>query len=479
MKSNEAISNEQIRERVGAIVAGLPQRAVIADEDAKAWIDETVAVHGELAIWHAIRLGGFGGSEIGVLVRNAQGERADFNDSARDICRRKLMLEAPVESAAQMIRGHENEAIHAQKFYAKYGVQRAQEEFSKIANGVGPRPWMRYSPDEVFFVPKGGMAERMGMAPGLWLGDYKAPTVVDESESIKFQYACQLHQGAMVAHHNGVKLSGLMLSQYDWAQWALKDDVIQYDPALARRIVEAGDSYWGMVLKGSLPPYIRRKRLEISDESRKQLSEAASGVATHLAIGKAAIERAALLKDEIKSSLESMRFAGGKLDLGALVISAVSSVDVDRARAALGEDLFASLPPANKTSKWIYDVDALVNAAKAAGVDVRLLRRRPPLESALYDALGEAGFDPDSFMTESIRMELSKEVVAHARDWANRSLPALKPLRPAAANASEAGPAANDDQVVATGQDSDTANGHTDDRVGSVSTERFTPRAAA
>jgi len=81
--------------------------------------------------------------------------------------------------------------------------------------------------------------------PQLWLIDYKAPSQVDTAARIAMQYAAQLHQGAILCAEHGVDLDGMMLSQFDWANWSLKDDYVEWDESLALSLIDAGDFYWG------------------------------------------------------------------------------------------------------------------------------------------------------------------------------------------------------------------------------------------
>lgn len=53
----------EITKKVWSLVDALPQRDLIEVSDARQWIGRVVELHGEQAIWHAIRLNGFGGSK--------------------------------------------------------------------------------------------------------------------------------------------------------------------------------------------------------------------------------------------------------------------------------------------------------------------------------------------------------------------------------------------------------------------------------
>jgi len=201
-----------LERRVWDIVDRLPQREAIRTADATAWVDDVVAKHGEAALWHATRLGGFGGSEIGVLIRNRHGERADHGASAHDIVEAKLMRRAPLEETSHLRRGHENEDLHAQRFWAKWGAVRDVAAYEALKNAKGSHPWMRYSPDDVVRMPLRvdvgddgrPVFVRTKQASLLWLIDYKAPSQVDASARIAMQYAAQLHQGQSCAQNTAM-----------------------------------------------------------------------------------------------------------------------------------------------------------------------------------------------------------------------------------------------------------------------------------
>ena len=55
---------KQLREAVRQKVDALPQRELIAEHDARFWTEEVVDRYQDLALWHATRAGGFGGSQI-------------------------------------------------------------------------------------------------------------------------------------------------------------------------------------------------------------------------------------------------------------------------------------------------------------------------------------------------------------------------------------------------------------------------------
>lgn len=419
---NNAAATEQITKDVWAIVDRLPQRDAIKEGDARHWVREVVAQHGDLAKWHATRAGGFGGSQIGALVRNFHGQRADHSQSARKIVAGALLMEIPEESTAPMRRGVAMEASHRDWFMKKYGAHRDVKGFQTLSKSTGQRPWMRYSPDELAFMPNPSSSAEGGLER--WLGDYKAPTEVDRSDKVAFQYVCQLHMGRLVCEHNGVHIDGMILSQFDWQNWALKDDVIPYIPELDQMILQAGDHYWEYVLRGDLPQYVRKSRLEEAKGLVDEISDDAFRLARLSALAKIFEDESKKLKEKVVAAASRYRFGASSLSVaGSLKISAVQVFDQAKVAEAAPEDVLASVPLMKSSSKR-YDEDKLrerVKATLAPGEKMNQFYAVGNLDSmALYSALCDAGIDADSLMGEQLRVSTDPNVTKDVQAFVKR-----------------------------------------------------------
>ena len=408
--------NQDVLTRVWEIVNALPQRAAIAESDARLWVEEVISAHGEAAIWHAIRLNGFGGSEIGVLARNHAGQRADHQASAHDIVEGKLMRRAPLESTAHLRRGHENEEPHSLRFWAKYGAVRDQASFDALKNAQGQRQWMRYSPDDLVLMPLMLVQDDDGvftarMTPGQmhrWLIDYKAPSKVEEGDEIAFQYACQLSQGAILCAENGVDLDGMMLSQFDWANWALKDDVITWDENLGRMVIEAGDHYWDYVLKGQVPGYIRKQEMPGTEEFAREHLTAAQMYASLAALASASDKRASEIKSLLVEPISGKRMGDQKISFGVgrpvLTLAAKQMMDREAVKKAFtASDLLAC---SSKTA--VYDADAMAAYLRANDVDLKQFRKYDLDATKVYARAAEIGLDPDILVGEQLTLSPDK-----------------------------------------------------------------------
>jgi hypothetical protein len=418
-----AESRDEITQRVWGIVNRLPQREAIIEGDARAWVSAVVGAYGEMAIWHATRSGGFGGSQIGALVRNRNGQRADHGASAHDIVELCLLRRLPDEPSGQMQRGVFMESIHREFFFKKYGARRDAVGFETLAKSSGMRQWMRYSPDELAFVDAFGDQVAPAGKSFRVLGDYKAPTTVDQNERVSFQYVCQLHMGRLVCEHNGVHIDGLVLSQFDWANWQLKDDIISYLPQLDELIVDAGDHYWQFVLRGEVPPFVRKPKLD-PESFAPELREAAERLAKLRALHSALESRIETITETIKPELEKHQFGGAALRMNGITFTASPVADEEAIRAKVPVELLETVPLVANRKR--YDADAMLKALKAREVDVKQFLLPGNLNSdALYSVLLEAGYDADELMRERVTGRIDANLKSEANAWIERELASL------------------------------------------------------
>jgi hypothetical protein len=419
------LSHESIATAVRKIVDGLPHREAIVEGDARHWIQEVVARYGDLAPWHAIRAGGFGGSQIGALVRNFVGSRADHEQSAHDIVAGALLRVVPDEPNGPMRRGIAMEDQHRGWFLQKYGAVRDEVGFATLSKSIGMRAWMRYSPDELAF-----MTLQDGRQQARVLADYKAPGKVDDASEVSFQYGCQLHLGRLVCTHNAIQVDAMMLSQFDWANWQLKDNEVEYVPELDELIIQAGDHYWDFVLRGQVPPYVRKQPLGAADAVRAQVSEPARRLARLKAIVKVLETKIETIEAQVKPALQDLRFGQARLQLDGIAYSAVPKYDAAVVRTKLSAEQLATVALARSNSKR-YDEDAMLARLRSLDQDPREFVQPSSLDPhALYELLAEAGLDADAMVGETLRGALDKKLVVQMNGWVEREFAHL--LEPAA-----------------------------------------------
>lgn len=431
--SASSATTETITRKVWAIIDRLPQREAIVDADARAWVADVVPRYGDMAIWHATRAGGFGGSQIGALVRNFAGQRADHEQSAHDIVAGALLRKTPDEPNGHMRRGIAFESMHRQWFYEKYGAVRDERGFKVLSESVGAKPWMRYSPDDLVLVQQGDVCLRK-------LIDFKAPSQVDQSASVAFQYACQLHMGRLVCENNDVRVDAMQLSQFDWANWCLKDDDVPLVPGLSDLLIQAGDHYWDFVLRGEIPPYVYKPRLAEEQVLRDKLNEPASRLAYLKAIVSSLDKKMKVVEAQVLPELQKYHIGGARLKLDGISYAASPVFDEAKIRAlspdVLSEEALASVPLKGGSTKR-YDEDAMLAALRAQQIDVKQFLKPGSLDGeALYQVLSDSGIDADALMGEQIRGTVDKKLSEQVNAWVERTFGDL--VKPSSAPEQEA-----------------------------------------
>lgn len=417
---------QRIAREVWAIINALPHREAIREGDARQWVDTVVGTYGELAKWHATRAGGFGGSQIGALVRNFHGQRADHMASARKIVEGTLLRSVPDEPNGQMQRGIDMEPSHRKWFLRKYGAHRDEKGLEILSKSTGMRPWMRYSPDELAFMPSPIDSSNDEMQR--WLGDYKAPTEVEKKDKVSFQYVAQLHMGRLVCEHNGLKIDGMILSQFDWGSWSLKDDVIPYIPELDQMIIQAGDHYWDYVMRGELPPYILKERLENSKEIADALAEDAFRLSRIKSMGKVFTDAAEDLQKRMVERLQGLHFGSSALSIAnSLKVTAVPVLDDEKVLELVPEEILENIP--TKENKSRYDTDKLlarVRETMRPGEKLKQFLAVGNMDAeALYQAAADAGIDAEALMKEQLRVSIDPTVAAEAQKFLFREFASL------------------------------------------------------
>jgi len=431
MSTTQPIEVDALIARLWEKLDTLPQRDLIEMSDAKQWIDYMARIMPREAVWHMIRAGGVGGSEIGGLVRNYMGKMADHEFSAMKWAEGKLLRRVPDLPKGVTERGHFMEPLIAERLYEELGAVRDQAAFDALSKAQGKRIWMRYSPDDIVILDKPTMimtADGPIELQGRILVDYKAPTVVDHSSSISFQYGCQLHQGALLCQEQGIELDGTLLTQFDWASFSLKNDVVDINPELCELIPVVGDHYWDYVMRGEIPAPIVRKRAQIDPKTFADWQEAATRLAQINAMRTKLENESDALRDKLVNGLglNESRLDGQALKFpGALSITASNKIDEPKVREALGEEVVTSVLVKETTTK--YDEKLLVKALKAQGVDVKPFRKLTRMDPTLvFDALVDKGLDPDEFMKESPRIGVDPGMKEQAADWFAASFPELE-----------------------------------------------------
>ena len=234
----------------------LPQAARFGPGRAGAWVAELRRQEADGALGgltpeqHLRRLGGFGASEIGVLVEERRGVYSPFA-TARELVARKLLLEFSPPADEHMRRGIAMEPLIRETFLRQTGATRLEALTRQVAaHSPARHPWMQCTPDD--FVELNGR---------LVLVDYKAPA--EPLAALPLPYACQLHQIGLIAEDLGYPVDLRALVAWNHPRGRPEVLVCDFDPALAAEIVEAGEHHWHDVLRGELPPWPARGGLAL------------------------------------------------------------------------------------------------------------------------------------------------------------------------------------------------------------------------
>lgn len=408
----------------------LPQRDVIERSDATQWIDYMSNIMPDEAMWHMIRAGGVGGSEIGGLARNYLGHRADHDFSAHDWALGKLLRKVPTPAAGVLQRGHDMEPLHAKRFYKEFNTSRDLDAYNTLSKASGSHIWMRYSPDDVVFFKEPTvllLADGPIELQGRVLLDYKCPSEVDQDSNISFQYSMQLHQGIILCEEKGIELTCAALSEYDLKAWKLKNSFVNINREMCDLVIEVGDHYWDRLMRAEVPDYIHRRRFELDPQAQDDWMDGAVRLAQYNAMCSKLKNASETLKAQLS---EGLNLNGTRLDgqsivfKDALSINGTSSIDEDKVRQALGEDAMSAIMVRETTTK--YDTDAVLARMRAIGEDLKPYRKIKKMDPSLtFDALVAKGLDPEEFITETCRVNVSKAMKEQAADWFDESFPAL------------------------------------------------------
>jgi len=242
----------QMREQAQRIIDALPQRPLLEPGRIEQWLDLVGQRDPARLVWHAERLGGLGGSEIGELLAAEIGHHTF--DHPADIVAQKLLLKGPTDPTGDTRRGVEMEPLINEKFHAKYGARSDTELLQSLGKTPPPaaHPWCRGFLDDIVWLPGANGEERH-------IPDYKAPGSGRVKEilqrGVPLAYRAQLHQYRYLVHQTkGVDIHNLLLVVFDCDQWQPFALPVAYDPQLERDLLEVGNMYWhDYVLRGIVP----------------------------------------------------------------------------------------------------------------------------------------------------------------------------------------------------------------------------------
>lgn len=186
------------------ILDSLPQLSVIDPEDATRWVAGILKSHGSRADWHARRLLGIGGSEMGAVVSFYRGEKSEGFSSVEEVTEGKLMKRLPGFETWHMRRGNVLEVLARQTFLDKVKGTIDHEAMNALsrASKLAGYEFMVGNPDDIVLID----GKR-------YIAEYKVPNTY--SEEVEFDYEVQTHHYATLAKMAGIPIDGIYLVKLD------------------------------------------------------------------------------------------------------------------------------------------------------------------------------------------------------------------------------------------------------------------------
>jgi hypothetical protein len=189
----EFLMQQTLRDQVKEAVDNLPQRGIIPDAVAERWIDGILKLDPERALWHVNRARGFGGSEIGELLLERNGEK-EYLKSATNIINDKLLITLPDRENIYMARGAVLEIVSDSVYHRLMGSRSIKNDPSvrDAFNKPGSKPFVVGNPDDV----------TRSREESLVIPDFKVRSNLDWDSDLPFTYVCQLHWYGHIYDHN-------------------------------------------------------------------------------------------------------------------------------------------------------------------------------------------------------------------------------------------------------------------------------------
>ena len=408
----------------------LSQLGVINQDDAARWIDGITRFHATRAVWHARRIYGIGGSEMGAVVSFFRGERHTGFTSVTEIVEGKLMKRLPSFETFHMRRGTALEDLARQVYLKKHGAVIDHTAMAALAcaRKRAGYEFMVGNPDDIVI--------RNGRR---YVTDYKVPNTF--SENIDFDYDVQLHHYATLANIAGIRIDGLELVKLDipsemaehltqniasFSQERVSDIAasiaamdtpgcrivaipVELKRSLQSEILAAGKDCWNeFVLKGIVPRFAQRGKLELDEATELRVAQyqqqyimAKSGITYLDSVAKKA-------QAGINDALAEVDFEGKALPLSVVTVRP-NKLDADK--VIIEAKRLGATPEELQAEKRSYSIAALVSELSLRGADVdspHLYEQTMDLAKA-EAYLQDRGIDTKLLRKEGVVVELARQ----------------------------------------------------------------------
>lgn len=258
------------------------QAAMLDLEKVKVWLEKAYKENPEKTVWHVVRAGGFGGSDMGVLYAATEGDngQSPFN-TPRDIVASKTFQMPVGDDNIHTARGTRMEAFIKETFLAGLAdgsivdSELSHEEQNRLKNSPEENPifgaksiltpemeadfvsffdpeypWLNGNPDEIIMKANGDIV----------IVDYKAP--VDAHGQVPDYYYAQLHHYGVIFKklypEMADKVNTVALAPFNYREGAKVEYIERpYSKEVEEKVLRVGDKYWyDYVMKNRLPKSI-------------------------------------------------------------------------------------------------------------------------------------------------------------------------------------------------------------------------------
>lgn len=337
------------------------------------WFDSLSQDRFHAPYWHYQRLFGIGGSEslsclqVQLGLQGYEFRHLDFFVNPWDVFRSKTLAQPLVQPTPAMVRGSMFEDRVKDLFIDTFNGSEVRDLYPHL-RPMKKYPWLVGNPD--LFVQVG---------EELWLVDIKIPGEI--AAEIPLGYIAQLHHYRNLCTLNNITPDRMILGVYDFAQGRVLPFQIQYDENLSRDLLDGGNAFWKMIVRGEMPKFEVNPRKGEYEYGKIQndLDVAHEDILTIEKLEASYIEKRSRFDeckvecDEISVMIKTIlgRYAVGNTLPKTLSFSGISP-------------RFTSEPNSEKVAKLVsegiispsvfvpesIDVRGLIEAAKSAGVDV-------------------------------------------------------------------------------------------------------------
>lgn len=347
------------------IIYDLPQIEHLSDSRIQRYVKRLTELGLDIE-WHCRRLSGFGGSEVGALLRHGYGAffdaPGDSFRSAGEIVAEKLLSQLPRPSTPQAQRGTDIEALTREVFRRKYNALPCEEGFTTSRQHSRIKA-MRGNIDDAVLVGDKAI-----------LVDYKSSQHTYAERP--FDYVAQAHHYGAIARSNSFSFSKALIVGIH-----APEDVLQGLAKIARERNENPDQFefWVDALVTRGVPGVELKLYPVNLDTRLMsvIEATVSQIwEQNVLAGKLLVNEGSIsLPEETQQEVDVLMGSSSRLlALKSAITQQMASNNQKLQRVLLGVDhkklAFTKKHPINIGARTSMDAEAAIAALEAQGVDL-------------------------------------------------------------------------------------------------------------